>query len=114
AEAGRRRGEAPWRVQLAVRGDAAEEGPARAEPVDEAVALAGHVVVGRGVLFRVRDEDRAAEVLDPKGRVAGGDVRVGERARRAHLMEAPVEDVDAAVVEVGRVEEVAARSRGDR
>ena len=37
-----------------------------------------------------------------------------KRARRSHVVEAPVEDIHAAVVEVGRVETVTTRRRGDR
>ena len=47
--------------------DAAEQSSARAVDVDEAVPDPGHVVVTVGVLLRVRDDDLAADVLDPSG-----------------------------------------------
>src|SRR5207247_8535605 len=64
SEACRSDGDPPRRVQLPVRRDAAEEGPARTEPVDETVSLPGHVVLALGALLRVRDHDRSADVLD--------------------------------------------------
>ena len=57
---------------------------------------------------------QVADRLDAEGRVAGGQVRIGERARARHLGEAGVEDIDDAVVEVGRVQKVGATLGGMR
>src|SRR5207244_8960925 len=106
AEARRSEREAPRRVQLPVGRHPAEQRAARVELVDEAETLAGDVVVAVGVLLRIGHEDVAADVLDPERRVAGRNRRVDEGTRRVHVAEAPVEDVDLPVVEVGRVQPV--------
>ena len=59
------------------------------------------------VCLRVRDEDVAAEVLDPERRIPLRQLRIAERARLLHELPVAADDVDAAVVEVGRVEPVA-------
>src|SRR4029077_16963595 len=66
------------------------------------------------VLLRIRDEDRAVDVVDAEGCVAVRNLLVDEPAWRRHQIEAAVEDVDASVVEVGGVELVARGGRGDR
>jgi hypothetical protein len=60
--------------------------------------------VSVGVLLRVADEDARADRLDPERCVAVGKLRVGERARGRNVVPRAVEDIDACVVEVGRVE----------
>src|SRR5882762_8457781 len=65
-------------------------------------------------LLGVRDEDRAVHILDAKRCVTGRDLGVDEGARHADRLEAPIENVDASVVEVSRVQKVVRRSRGDR
>jgi len=80
---------------------ASEQVTAGVEGIDEAVAAAGDVVVGFGVLLRVGDEDRAVDVLDAEGREAPGDLAIGEGAGPVLLGERVVEDVDARVVEIG-------------
>ena len=87
-EARRRQRQAPRRVERAARDQALlPAGQARravqVEHVDEAVALAGHVVVLVGVLLGVGDIDLAAQDLHVERGVALGEVRVGERARLA-------------------------------
>ena len=81
--------------------------------VDEAEALAVQLVVAL-TLLGIGDEDVPADRLDPERRVVGWDVPIGECAGHAHLAEAAVEHVHAAVVEVRRVKEVAARGGRDR
>jgi hypothetical protein len=68
-----------------------------------------------GVLPGVAHVELVADRLDAERRVARGQVGIGERAcRQRDLVEAGVEDVDDAVVEVGRVEEVGAALRRAR
>src|SRR5205085_7476087 len=50
----------------------------------------------------------------PKGGEVDRDLRIRERARHRDLVETTVEDVDAAVVEVGRVQEVPTADGPDR
>ena len=58
-------------------------GAVQVEDVDEAAVRAGHVVVLGGVLPGVGDVDLAVQDLDVERGVAGGQLRVGERARPA-------------------------------
>src|SRR5207249_1703005 len=66
-----------------------------------------HVILTRRVLLRVRDDDRAADILDSERREPARYIRIDERTGNVHLAEAPVEDIDLAVVEVGRVQAIA-------
>ena len=81
----------------------AEQVARGAVDVDEAEPLAGYVVVGVSVLLGVGDEHAIADRLDPEWPVTAGNRRVDESAV-GHEIEAPIEDVHAGVVEVGRVE----------
>src|SRR5207249_6383543 len=105
-ERGRRHREAPGRVQLPAGRYAPEERPARVELVHEAEPRPRDVVLPVGVLLRVCDEDVAADVLDSERREARWDTRIDERSGHIHLAEAPVEDVDLSIVEIGRVQAV--------
>ena len=67
-----------------------------------------------GALAGVRDDDPVADRLDPVGAVAGGQVRVHERARRVDELPLRVDDVDPVVGEVGRVEPRTDRRRRRR
>src|SRR5207237_3576736 len=79
----------------------------RAVLVEVPAPAAGHVVVPRLVLLRVRDEDVAAERLDAERPPALRDPPVTERTGpERDALEGAVEDVDAPVVEVGGVEAV--------
>ena len=69
------------------------------------------LIDGVRILFRVRHEDTRADRLDPERRVAGWQARIDEGARPGDKSEARVEHVDAAVVEVRRVETVACGRR---
>ena len=105
---------APRRVQISTARHATEEATAPVELVDEATSGAGGLVLRRGVLLRVRDEHGAADGLDAERRVAVREPRVGEGPRAPHAVEVAVEHVDRGVVEIGRVQEIALRGRGDR
>ena len=72
--------------------------------VDDAAALARALVIAARLRLRIGHEDHAVEGLDPERGEALRELRVGERAVPGLLGERPVEDVDPAVVEVGRVE----------
>jgi len=109
AEARRCKGEAPRRVRrrvLPASGrNAGDELAVRRELIDVAEPVAGHVVLLRRVLLRVRDEDAAREGLDAERRVALRELRILER-RAGNRLERGVEDVDVVVVEVGRIEAI--------
>src|SRR5581483_12358576 len=98
AEVGRSHREAPRRVQrcilLAAVDHAGDELAVRRELVDVRLTGNRHVILLRIVLLRVRDEDVAAERLDPERREALWDLRVPEAARRRYRVERRVEDVD--------------------
>src|SRR4029077_11197657 len=83
------------------------------EHVDQTEPRPADLVHLGSVLPRVRDEDRAVDVLDAEWRVPPRNLLVDERTWRAHQVEAAVEDVDAGVVEVGGIELVAGGGRGD-
>src|SRR5438093_372472 len=87
--------------ELAEQAVAFAVGAGGVEDVDEAVPMAGDVVVSVGVLVRVSDVDLAVEVLNAEGRIAGGDLGIVERAGERGGLEAGVEYVHAIVVEVG-------------
>src|SRR6266516_3596331 len=70
---------APGRVQDATRGDPREEVAAGVEGVDEAEARPVDLILVPRALLGPGDVDRAAEVLDAEGPVAGRQVRVTER-----------------------------------
>src|SRR5262249_52949684 len=59
--------------------------------------------------FLVGDKEGAAQVLDVKGpeRTPGGQVRVLEGAGQGHGLEVLVKDINPALPDVGRVQEVA-------
>ena len=109
-EARRRDRQAPRRVERAARDQALlpagqARRPVQVEHVDEAVALAGHVVVLVGVLLGVGDIDLAAQDLHVERGEALGEVRVGERTRlQRDGLEVGVVDLDLAGAEVGGVE----------
>src|SRR5262249_21329387 len=72
----------------------------------EAVAVAGDVVVPRGVLLGVGDVEQAAQVLDVERGEALGDVRVPELAGEVRdPVEVLVIDLDGPGAEVGGVEQ---------
>ena len=91
-------------------GNASQERPIGAEPADEAEALAGDIVVSILVLLRVGDENLRLSAdldrLDPEGRESLLELRINERAGRVDRIPVAVEHVDAAIVEIGRVEEL--------
>ena len=89
------------------------EVPLRVECVDETAALPGDLVLGVLVLLGVCDEHPVADRLDLERCVAGRQARVDEPAV-GHESEVTVEDVDPAVVEVGRVERGPGRGVRDR
>src|SRR4029453_3521874 len=79
--------------------------------VYEAASLACNLVLAGFVLPRVADEDAVADRLDPERRIAVLKLRIDERAWRRDQMPSPVEDVDACVVEIGRVKQRLPRRR---
>ena len=89
--------------------DATKERPVRVEGIDEAETLARDLVVAVGVLLGVGDEDLAAEIRDPEGSVPPGKLGIDECPGPRDEVEATVEDVHPAVVEVGRVQRVLRR-----
>src|SRR4029450_12569831 len=99
-------GHAPGRVELRLLPAARAERALRVVLVHGAESASGHLVLARGVLLRVGDEDVTADRLDPEGRVAARELRIAERARRRDDVERAVEDLDPSVVEVGRVQVV--------
>ena len=72
--------------------------------VDEAAVWTGGIVLGVLVLLRVGDEDLPLHGLDPERRVAVRELRIGEGALGMDAGKAAVPDIDAALVEVGRVD----------
>ena len=90
--------------------NAPQERPIGAEPVDEAVALAGDIVMGSVVLLRLGDENLrfSADLnsLDAEGRESLLHFRINKRAWRVDRILVAVEHVNAAIVEIGRVEEL--------
>jgi hypothetical protein len=111
AERRRCDGDAPRSVQLAVLRDPREQRAGCVVHVDEAATLAGDLVAPGRVLLRVGDEDASARALDAERRIVVGKRRIDERARLHDLRPGGVEDVDASVVEVGRVDTRTARCR---
>src|SRR5207237_10622981 len=80
------------------------------EDIHKATAWPRHVVVFLSVLFRVGHEQVAIDVRDAEGRVAGGDIGIGETAVRSRGREQAVragrpEYIDRPSAEVGRVQE---------
>src|SRR4030095_16278211 len=117
AEVRRRHGKAPRGIQLALRGDAAVEGPVSAEHAYVAKAFARQLLVRLGrVLLRVRDEDLTADGLDPERRVPGGNAGIREVAGEiaAAVAERRVEDVDPRCGEGRSVKVVVSPAAGDR
>src|SRR5262245_20560005 len=104
-EVGGRERQPPWRVELTLRRDAADQVAEGVEGVHEAVTLARHIVMFVGILQRVGHEDNAAEVLNPERRVPWGKIGIDERAGHLEGLESAVEHVDSARVEIGRVQE---------
>src|SRR5262249_3651047 len=70
SKARRREHHAPRRVEVAARDEAAVEVTVGLEDVDKAVARAGLVIVGVGVLLGVADVELAVDGSDPERRVA--------------------------------------------
>src|SRR4051794_25852704 len=62
------------------------------------------LVIAAGLSLRVRNEDRAVEVLDAEWGIALGELRISEGPGPHLIGERVVEDVDLAVVEVGGIE----------
>src|SRR3954471_10925465 len=110
SEVGRGERESPWRVErrvlLAAVDDVCDELAVRGELVYVRLARERHVVMSGSVLLGVGHEDVASESLDPERREALGDRGIAEAARRVDQAEGRIEDVDASVVEVGRVKTV--------
>ena len=79
-----------------------EQFPVAVELVD--VAAGRRVVAVHRRAIDVRDEDMAADRLDAERRVPGGNRPVDEGSRQDDAVPLPVVDVDASVVEVGRVD----------
>ncbi len=110
AEGVRRLGQSPWRVQRIARGDPSLEGTVGAKCTDEPKAVAGDLVLGIGILLRIRHEDRAADVLDPERRVPRREARIDECADP--VLDDPgrgrrrigADDVNPAIVEVGGIQ----------
>src|SRR5437868_2034571 len=104
AESGRCPRQPPRRVEVACACDATEQMTALVIRVDVAEARSINLVHAVWALLGIRDEDRPAEVLDPERCESGGQARIDERPWRHDLVERAVEDVDATVVKVGRVQ----------
>src|SRR5579863_8997698 len=68
AEARRRHGETPRRVERTVLGKARQQIPVGVEDIDEAGTRAGDAVMLVGALLRIGDPERAVDVLDVEGR----------------------------------------------
>jgi hypothetical protein len=101
--------DAPGRVQLSSCGDAPEEVPIRIESADEAETLTGNIVVSILVLFRVGHEDLRL-VADLNGLNTERSktilqLRIDEGPGLVDWSPIAVEHVDAAIVEIGSIEE---------
>src|SRR6267143_4923747 len=104
SEIGRSERESPRRVQLAMLRDPPEQRARGVVNVHETLALTVDLVNRVRILFRVGHEDARADRLYPERRVARRQVRVDERARVRHEVEARVEHIDTTVVKVRRIE----------
>ena len=107
--------ESPWCVQRAADCDlAGEQAGGCVEGVD--VAQAGPVgfVAATRLCLRVGDEDSAADRLDPEWAVTARNRRVEELEGPPDRLPVAIEDVDAAVVEVGCVQPGPVRCLSDR
>src|SRR5439155_23315551 len=91
-------------VEVIPAAHAAEQHAGGAEEVDHAVPASGDVVAGRADLGEGHADDSAAQVLHVEWRVAGGQVRIRERAVLLEAVEAAVVHLDYAAVKIGGVE----------
>src|SRR5689334_2797287 len=101
AEVERSPRDSPWRVEVAARGEAADQMPVRIEDINEAVARPRDVVVLIRVLQGIGHDEVAVDVPDSEWREAGRDIRIGEFAVERCRREVAVEHVDRAGVEIG-------------
>src|SRR5258708_25845982 len=78
----------------------------RSKDSNEAIAVAGEIVMSGGVLLGIGDEERAADVLYVKGREASREPFVFEGFfAEAHALEVRVVDLDFRGAEIREVEE---------
>src|SRR5437667_12652969 len=90
-----------------------DEFAGRSEVKDVAQAVTGDIVVFRGVLLRVSNEERSSNILNVERRKAGKDKLIVERlGREMHLVEARVINLEAARAEIRDVEETFAANVG--
>jgi hypothetical protein len=97
-------GESPRRIQLAATRNARDQVAVEVILIDEAEPLSRDLVLSSGVLLRIRDEDAPGDRLDPERGVAIRKHGVDERALFCDEVPRVVENVDARVVGVGRVQ----------
>jgi hypothetical protein len=108
AEAGRCLHEAPRGVERAAARQPVKQLTAPRVDVDEAEPGAGDLVRGGRILLGVRHVQLPADVLDVERREAVRQVPVTETALQVDAVEVPVHHDDLVVVEVGRIEQMAA------
>src|SRR4029077_19126908 len=97
---------APRRVEPIAVLETALEFAFRAEDVDEAEAIAADGIMAGAILFGIRDENAAADVLDVKGREIVGNAVVIERVfAQMYAVEIGVVDFDAGGTEIGDIED---------
>jgi hypothetical protein len=70
--------DAPWRIQRPAASEAPQQITVGIENVDKAISGTGDVVVLRGVLLGVRDEETAVDILDAERRITVRNFQVGE------------------------------------
>src|SRR5438270_6375254 len=102
AEAGRRQGHGPGRVQPTLADEPPEQVSVGTEDVNESVAGAGQVVVLVWLLLREGHEQLASNVVDPKRGKASRNTGTGNGLDQA---EVAVEDLDGAKADVACVQE---------
>src|SRR5207244_2776063 len=100
-------GETPRSVEPSAGNGPTDESPVQPVGVDEPETWTGDLIPSIRILLRVGDEDPVLDPLDPERCVSVGKLRIEECARFVDKIEVAVEDVNAAVVKVGRIQEIA-------
>src|SRR5229473_6289360 len=95
---------APWRIEMAVRGETLHKIAVGVEDVDDAVPRLVHRIMLRLVLQRVGHEQCVADRLYAERRVTLRQLWISKRSGEHNLREGAVEDVDVAGAEVGRIQ----------
>src|SRR5207237_10662684 len=109
AEPSRSLRDAPRRIELAVLCESREHVTGEIEGVDDAVALAGHIVFLLGTLNCISDEQPVADRDDVERSITARQMWIYERVRRKrHMLAGGVVHMYRAGAAVGGVQPVAA------